>query len=94
MIVLAWLFGVVVLVVVIAALVTFLNHFYRKSSRDVAIIRTGFGGQKTLISGGCLSLPFLRQNDLGAGQLSSGLGVCFFRLFGRQSDGAFQFAYF
>ena len=47
MIVLAWLFGVVVLVVVIAALVTFLNHFYRKSSRDVAIIRTGFGGQLT-----------------------------------------------
>ena len=46
MIVLAWLFGLVVLVVVIAALVTFLNHFYRKSSRDVAIIRTGFGGQK------------------------------------------------
>ena len=63
MIVLAWLFGVVVLVVVIAALVTFLNHFYRKSSRDVAIIRTGFGGQKTLISGGCLSLPFLHKID-------------------------------
>ena len=63
MIVLAWLFGLVVLVVVIAALVTFLNHFYRKSSRDVAIIRTGFGGQKTLISGGCLSLPFLHKID-------------------------------
>ena len=63
MIVLAWLFGIVVLVVVIAALVTFLNHFYRKSSRDVAIIRTGFGGQKTLISGGCLSLPFLHKID-------------------------------
>ena len=63
MIVLAWLFGIVLLVIVIAALVTFLNHFYRKSSRDTAIIRTGFGGQKTLISGGCLSLPFLHKID-------------------------------
>ncbi|WP_396433759.1 flotillin family protein [Limnohabitans sp.] len=63
MTVLAWLFGIVVLIVVIAALVTFLNHFYRKSSRDVAVIRTGFGGQKTLISGGCLSLPFLHKID-------------------------------
>ena len=59
MIVLAWLFGIVVFIVAVAILVTFLNHFYRKSSRDVAIIRTGFGGQKTLISGGCLALPFL-----------------------------------
>jgi uncharacterized membrane protein YqiK len=63
MTVLAWLFGIVVLIVAIAALVTFLNHFYRKSSRDVAVIRTGFGGQKTLISGGCLSLPFLHKID-------------------------------
>ena len=63
MLVLAWLFGIIVAIVIVAALVIFLNRFYRKSSRDVAIIRTGFGGQRTLISGGCLALPFLHKID-------------------------------
>lgn len=39
MLVLAWLFGIIVAIVVVAVVVIFLNHFYRKSSRDVAIIR-------------------------------------------------------
>lgn len=63
MLVLAWLFGIIAAIVVVAVVVIFLNHFYRKSSRDVAIIRTGFGGQRTLISGGCLALPFLHKID-------------------------------
>jgi flotillin len=63
MLVLAWLFGIIAAIVVIAVVVVFLNHFYRKSSRDMAIIRTGFGGQRTLISGGCLALPFLHKID-------------------------------
>ena len=63
MVVLAWLFGIIVAIVVIAVLVIFLNKFYRKSSRDTAIIRTGFGGQRVLIAGGCLALPFLHKVD-------------------------------
>jgi uncharacterized membrane protein YqiK len=63
MLVLAWLFGIIIAIVVIAVVVMFLNRFYRKSSRDMAIIRTGFGGQRTLISGGCLALPFLHKID-------------------------------
>lgn len=63
MVVLAWLFGIIVAIVVIAIAVVFLNRFYRKSTRDVAIIRTGFGGQKTMISGGFLALPFLHKVD-------------------------------
>lgn len=63
MLVLAWLFGIIVAIVVIAIAVVFLNRFYRKSSRDVAIIRTGFGGQRVLIAGGCLALPFLHKVD-------------------------------
>lgn len=63
MLVLAWLFGIIVAIVVIAVVVIFLNRFYRKSSRDVAIIRTGFGGQRVLIAGGCLALPFLHKVD-------------------------------
>ncbi len=63
MVVLAWLFGIILAIVVIAIVVIFLNKFYRKSSRDVAIIRTGFGGQRVLIAGGCLALPFLHKVD-------------------------------
>src|SRR4029079_8725007 len=65
MLVLAWLFGIIVAVVVVAVLVILLDKFYRKSSRDVAIIRTGFGGQRVLISGGCLALPVLHKIDEG-----------------------------
>ncbi len=61
MVLLAWIFGVVVLIVLIAIGVAFLNRFYRKSTREVALVRTGFRGQKVVISGGCLALPFLHK---------------------------------
>jgi uncharacterized membrane protein YqiK len=48
-------------VIAIAIIVAFMNRFYRKSTRDVALVRTGFGGQKVVLSGGCLSLPFLHK---------------------------------
>ena len=60
---LAWLFGLIVVIVAIAVAVAFLSRFYRKTSRDIAIIRTGFGGQKIVLSGGCLALPFLHKVD-------------------------------
>ena len=60
---LAWLFGLIVLIVAIAVAVAFLNRFYRKTSRDVALIRTGFGGQKIVLTGGTLALPFLHKVD-------------------------------
>ena len=61
MAVLAWLLAIVIAIVVIAIAVMFLNRFYRKSTRDIALVRTGFGGQRILISGGCLALPFLHK---------------------------------
>ncbi len=60
---LAWLFGLIVAIVVIAVAVAFLNRFYRKTSRDIALIRTGFGGQKIVLTGGTLALPFLHKVD-------------------------------
>ena len=53
--------AIVVAVIAIAVIVAFMNRFYRKSTRDVALVRTGFGGQKVVLSGGCLSLPFLHK---------------------------------
>jgi flotillin len=61
MVILGWLFAIAVVAVVIAIAVMFLNRFYRKSTRDIALVRTGFGGQRILISGGCLALPFLHK---------------------------------
>src|SRR6516162_3357943 len=61
MVILAWVLAIAVAVVVIAIAVLFLNRFYRKSTRDIALVRTGFGGQRILISGGCLALPFLHK---------------------------------
>jgi uncharacterized membrane protein YqiK len=61
MVILGWVLAIAVAVVVIAIAVLFLNRFYRKSTRDVALVRTGFGGQRVLISGGCLALPFLHK---------------------------------
>ncbi len=63
MLLLTWLFGVIVAIVVVAIAVIFLNRFYRKSSRDLSLIRTGFGGQRIVISGGALALPFLHRID-------------------------------
>ena len=60
---LAWLFGLIVLIVAISVGVAFLSRFYRKTSRDVALIRTGFGGQRIVLTGGTLALPFLHKVD-------------------------------
>ena len=61
MVILGWLLVIAVVALVIAIAVMFLNRFYRKSTRDIALVRTGFGGQRILISGGCLALPFLHK---------------------------------
>src|SRR5882672_5831841 len=61
MVVLGWLLGIVAAAAVIAIAILFLNRFYRKSTRDMALVRTGFGGQRILISGGCVALPFLHK---------------------------------
>jgi flotillin len=63
MVVLGWLVAIAVAIGLIAVAVVFLNRFYRKSTRDIALVRTGFGGQRIIISGGCLALPFLHKID-------------------------------
>ena len=39
--------------------VAFINRFYQKATGDFALIRTGSGGGKVVINGGCLVLPFV-----------------------------------
>ncbi len=57
----AWLIGAVLGLCSIAVIIAVLNRFYRKGSRDRALIRTGAGGQKIVMDAGCLVLPFLHE---------------------------------
>jgi len=61
---------IVIAVVVIAIVVWLLHWLYRRSSKQTAFVRTGFGGQRIVLSGGCLVLPFLhRVEEIGMGTM-------------------------
>ncbi len=57
----AWFLGLVVVVVAAILIILFLNRYYRKATREVALIRTGAGGQRVVLDGGCIALPFLHK---------------------------------
>ncbi len=56
-----WFLTIVVVVIAIVLAILFLNRFYKKATREVALIRTGAGGQRVVLDGGCLALPFLHK---------------------------------
>lgn len=47
--------------ILIAVVVYLLYWLYRRSSKDVAFVRTGLGGEKVVISGGALVLPIVHN---------------------------------
>src|SRR3712207_8600187 len=53
--------SLVVIAVVIAVIVWLLNWLYRRSSKERAFVRTGFGGQKVVMNGGALVLPIIHK---------------------------------
>ncbi len=52
---------VIVLAIVIAIAVYFMNWLYRRSSQEVAFVRTGLGGQKVVVNGGAFVLPIVHE---------------------------------
>ncbi|MEO9873960.1 MAG: flotillin domain-containing protein [Anderseniella sp.] len=56
-----WFVVAVLLLVLLILAIIFLNKFYRKATREVALIRTGAGGQRVVLDGGCISMPFLHK---------------------------------
>lgn len=56
-----WFIIGVLLVIAAVISIIFLNRYYRKASREISVVRTGQGGQKIVLDGGCLALPFLHK---------------------------------
>ncbi|MFN3292202.1 MAG: flotillin family protein, partial [Gemmobacter sp.] len=56
-----WFVTAVVVLVVAVLVILFLNRYYRKASREVSVVRTGAGGQRIVLDGGCIALPFLHK---------------------------------
>ena len=56
-----WFFAVVVLGLVAAVAIWFLHRFYVKANRETALVRTGLGGQRVVMDGGCPALPILHH---------------------------------
>ena len=55
----AW---IILLLIVVALLgILFVKYFYVKSNSDIALIRTGAGGQKIVLDGGLFTLPFIHR---------------------------------
>ncbi len=52
-----------ILLVVLAVLIAVLNAYFQKAGHGFALIRTGFGKQRVVLDGGCLSLPFLHSTE-------------------------------
>ena len=53
--------SIIVMVVLAILAILFLNRYYRKATREVSLVRTGAGGQRVVLDGGCLALPFLHK---------------------------------
>lgn len=51
----------IVLVVVAIVVIVVLARLYRKATREVSLIRTGLGGQKVVMSGGAIALPYFHE---------------------------------
>lgn len=57
-----WLIlAVVVIIVVIAVGIWFIRSFYRRSSKEIAFVRTGWGGQKVIIDGAAFVIPIFHD---------------------------------
>jgi flotillin len=56
-----WFVTLVLLVIVAVLIILFLSRYYRKATREISVVRTGQGGQKIILDGGCIALPFLHK---------------------------------
>lgn len=55
------LVAIAVIVAVLFAIGIIISRLYRRSSKEVSFVRTGFGGQKVIMNGGALVFPVLHE---------------------------------
>lgn len=55
------IFVIIVAAVLIAIGVWLMNWLYRRSSKEISFVRTGFGGQRVLLNGGAFVLPIIHD---------------------------------
>ncbi len=53
--------AVITAIILIAAGIWFIRSFYRRSSKEIAFVRTGLGGQKVVIDGAAFVFPILHD---------------------------------
>ncbi|MDG2406293.1 MAG: flotillin domain-containing protein [Paracoccaceae bacterium] len=53
--------GIILIALAIAVAVYLLHWLYRRSSKEVSFVRTGFGGEKVVLSGGAFVLPIIHD---------------------------------
>ena len=58
----AWvILAVIIAVILIAVGIWFVRSFYRRSSKEIAFVRTGLGGQKVIIDGAAFVIPIFHD---------------------------------
>lgn len=54
--------AIIILAAIVVAVAAYLLHWlYRRSTKDISFIRTGFGGEKVVMGGGAFVLPILHD---------------------------------
>jgi uncharacterized membrane protein YqiK len=56
-------FNVYAIIIVIAlfAIGMIFTKLYKRASKEISFVRTGFGGEKIIMNGGCLVFPVLHE---------------------------------
>ena len=54
--------AIIILIALAIAIIVYLLHWlYRRSSKEIAFVRTGMGGEQVVISGGAFVLPIIHN---------------------------------
>ncbi|MCC5988945.1 MAG: flotillin family protein [Pararhodobacter sp.] len=56
-----WFLAIVIAIPLVLFGLWLLQRFYAKATRETALVRTGLGGQRVVLDGGCMALPILHQ---------------------------------
>ncbi|EAQ02239.1 hypothetical protein OB2597_19191 [Pseudooceanicola batsensis HTCC2597] len=56
-----WISAFIILAILLAVAIWFLQKFYAKATLETALVRTGMGGRRVLTDSGCLALPIVHQ---------------------------------